>query len=67
MDEVNVGDKVIVIEYQEDGCVFCASTIQKIYRDEDFSHIKRYDLDGFEYIERGEFITKKQALGMLDD
>lgn len=68
MDEVIVGDRVIAIEYQEEGCIFCGAVVQRIYPDRDFNHIKRYDLNGFgDYIEREEFITKKQALDMLDE
>ena len=65
MDEVKVGDRVILIVYQEDECIFCASSIRKIYPDKRFNDITRYDLDGFDYLERGEFKTKKQVFSML--
>ena len=66
MDEVKVGDRVIVIECNDDGCVSYASTIQKIYPDKTFSDITCYDCEGIEYLEREEFITKKQAMKMLE-
>ena len=64
-EKLKVGDKVITLEYVEDGCEFCATRIRKIYPDRIFNDITRYDLDGFEYVERGEFVTKKQAFDML--
>lgn len=67
MDEVKVGGRVIALGYTKDGCEFCAPIVRKIYRDTVFSDIIHYDLgeDEFVFIEREEFITKKQALEML--